>query len=273
MGIVKRIRNLEIQGAINIAVHSLKHLKKFAKNNGFGSKFDKECKKLLESRPTAVAFFNIIAELKKDKSIKKIDELLKKIKEDEEKIAEKGSVLIKNGYRIHTHCHSSKAIDVIKKAAEKKRFTVIVDVTRPRKQGIKTAKELSGMKNIKVVLIADNAAGLALSPPGLPMDNIVLVGSDSIRKQGVTNKIGTYLLAVAAKEQRIPFYVAASTLKYDRRKKFVIEERDPSEVYKKIKNVKIRNPAFDITPWRYITAVITEEGIKKPRQVLKELRR
>jgi len=85
--IFQRIKDLEVQGATNIAIESLKYLKKFAKDNGFGSSFNKECEKLLRTRPTGVALSNIIAELKKDKSFKKIDELLKKIGDDNKKIS------------------------------------------------------------------------------------------------------------------------------------------------------------------------------------------
>mgnify|MGYP006295932981 FL=1 len=173
---------------------------------------------------------------------------------------------------VHTHCHSSSAISVLKKAGKFKKFTVVVDETRPKEQGIKTAKELSKIENIEVILITDDAAGVALSPFIEPNDDLVIVGCDAIREKGIINKIGTYLLAVAASEQNIPFYVAGSTLKYDKRNEVKIEQRPSSEVYKKIKNVNIKNPAFDITPWKYITGVITEEGIKNPKQVLKELK-
>jgi len=113
---------------------------------------------------------------------------------------------------------------------------------------------------------------LALSPPVIPMSDIVIVGTDAIRKQGVINKIGTYFLALAAAEHDIPFYVAASHFKFDKRKRVEIEERPTEEIYKRIKNVEIRNPAFDMTPWKYITAVITENGIKKPLEIMKILK-
>jgi len=269
--IVKRIKNLEIQSATTITIEALLYLKKFVKKNGFGSKFDKECRRLLV-RPTAVALFNAISEIKKEKSIEKIDEIIRRIKQSYKKIALFGAPLIKKNYVVHTHCHSTEALAIVKEAAKKKKFTVVVDETRPREQGIKTAKELSKIKNISVILITDNAAGLALSPFIEPNDDIVLVGCDALRKEGVVNKIGTYLLAVAASEQGIPFYVAGSSLKVDKREKVEIEMRPPNEVYRKIKNVKIINPAFDITPWKYVTGVITENGIKKPIDILKMIK-
>jgi len=268
--ICKDIELLKIQGSAEITLASLKYLKNFSKLNGFGKKFDREAEKLISIRPTAVMLYNTVQILKKKKGT--IDELIKRVETDKEKIALNGFKLIKHGYRVHTHCHSSEALSVIKKSAEKNKLTVVVDITQPKSQGIRTAKELAKIRNIDVILIPDTAAGLALSPPVLPMDNIVIVGSDALRKEGVVNKIGTYLLAVASSEQNIPFYVAASTLKLDKRKKFKIEERPATEVYRKIKGVTIRNPAFDITPWKYITGVITEEGIKKPREILMMLK-
>ncbi len=266
--LIKKIKNLEIQGAKEIAVASLNYLKKFALRYGFGKKFDNICKKLEDARPTAVVLHNCLEIIKKSKNIETIDRLLTELESATDMIAENGEHLIRSGYRIHTHCHSSEALAVIKKAAEKKRFTVVVDETRPRYQGIKTAKELAKIKNISVVLITDDAASLTLTSPVLPKDDIVIVGCDAMRREGVINKIGTYFLALAAFENKIPFYVAGSSFKIDRRRKIEIEMRPPSEVYRKIKGVKIINPAFDITPWKFVTGVITEKGVLKPNEIL-----
>jgi ribose 1,5-bisphosphate isomerase len=80
------------------------------------------------------------------------------------------------------------------------------------------------------------------------------------------------MLALAAKRYRKPFYVAANTLKLDRRKKFTIEERPAKEIYDEIKGVKMRNPAFDATSWDLVHSVITEKGIKSPKQILKMIK-
>jgi methylthioribose-1-phosphate isomerase len=105
-----------------------------------------------------------------------------------------------------------------------------------------------------------------------------IVGADALRvfpPLGVVNKIGTLHLALAAKEFNKPFYVVANTLKIDRRKKFVIEERPAKEVYHELlhkkeinKKIKIRNPAFDLTPYKFVTKIITEKGIKDPKEIL-----
>ena len=262
--IFKRIKSLQIQGATAIAAESLKYLKKFSAKNGFGKKFDAECKRLLAVRKTAVVLHNVLEELKKEKSAKKIDELLERLQKNKEKIAFNGRSLIKKNYSVHTHCHSTEALAVIKEAAKTKKFAVVVDETRPKGQGIKTAKELAKIRKIKVTLIIDDAAWNTVQN-----DDIVIVGADALRKEGLVNKIGTHMLAVIAKEKGIPFYVAADTFRLDRRKKIEIEERPPEEIHKKIKGVKIKNPAFDITPWKYVMTVITEKGIKKPKNIVK----
>lgn len=273
MGIKEDIASLKIQSATTTAIKVLQHLKRFSMKYGFGKRFEREAKQFMEIRKTPVLLYDVIKIILQERDKKLFDKLIERLHHDKEKIAKHGEKLIKARYTVHTHCHSTCAIEVIKEAAKKKKFTVVVDETRPKLQGIKTAKELSRVKNIKVILITDDAAGIALSPFIPPNDDLVLVGADALRKEGVVNKIGTYLLAVAAHEQGIPFYVAASTLKYDIREKLIIEERSPSEVYKGLRNIIIRNPAFDLTPWKYVTGVITEEGIKKPKEVLKDLRK
>ena len=272
MGIVEDIKSLRIQGATNIAVYSLEYLKKFSDKHGFRKKFNSEMNKLLKVRSTGVVLYNVVEILKKEKSKNKINQLLEQIKTSKEKVAENGEKLIKNNYQVYTHCHSSQAIAVIKEASKKKRFSVVVDVTEPKHQGIKTAKELSKIKSIKVNLITDDAAGVALSHQFLKESDIVIVGADAIRKEGVVNKIGTYLIALAAHENKIPFYFATITLKIDKRKKFHIELRNPSEVCKKIKNVNIINPAFDITPFKYVKGFITEKGILSVNKIKKMLK-
>jgi ribose 1,5-bisphosphate isomerase len=103
--------------------------------------------------------------------------------------------------------------------------------------------------------------------------DIVIVGTDAIRKEGIVNKIGTYPLAVVAWEHKKPFYVVGSTLKLDKRKKLIIEERSPDEVYvEHMKTLEVRNPAFDVTPWKYVKRVVTEKGILTPGNVLRMLK-
>ncbi len=254
--LIRKIKNIEIQGAKEIAIESLKFLKTFALKNGFGKKFDVVCKELESARPTAVVLHNCIEIIKKERSIEAIDKLLEQLQTDN--ISKHGLKVIRKKSVIMTHCHSSEAISLIKKTMPKKVFATETD---PKEQGVKTAKELAKEK-VSVVLIIDSASGFFM-----PEVDYVIVGADAIRKEGVVNKIGTYPLGALAKEHKKPFYVVADSLKIDTRRNFVIEERPAEEVHKKIKGVKIRNPAFDITPWKFVTGVIMESGVFKPVKI------
>ena len=189
-----------------------------------------------------------------------------------------GAALIKDGDTILTHCNTGAlatvdygtALGMIRTAHEGgKRVHVLVDETRPRLQGARlTAWELMQL-GIPMTLIADNAAGTFLQSGRV---DLVLVGADRIAANGdVANKIGTYKLAVVAGENGVPFYSVAPTSTIDLSiptgAQIPIEERDPREVTYldgvaiAPKGVHVANPAFDITPHRYITGIVTEKGI------------
>jgi len=205
------------------------------------------------------------------------------------KIGEHGAPLIKNGSRILTHCNAGAlaTVDIgtvmapLRVAKEMgRRFFVYVDETRPRLQGSRlTAWELL-QEGIEHAIITDGAAGHFL---GRGEVDLVLTGADRIAANGdVANKIGTYGKAVVARENHVPFYVAAptSTIDFDLPSgdKIPIEERSPQEVLhldgKPIapKESPARNPSFDVTPAKYITGIITEKGIVKPG-LLRSLRK
>jgi len=264
---LKEIKSVKIQGAKEIAIESLKFLKDYAKTYGFGKKFKIACKKLENARPTAVVLHNCLEILLKEKSEKTIERLINELNQATKKLSEIGSGIIKNNSTILTHCHSGEALSVIKRAwRDGKKIRVFATITEPLLQGVKTAKELA-REGIPVTLIADSAVGFFMKDI-----DMVVVGSDAIREEGVVNKIGTYLFSIAAKYHKKPFYMVGDSFKFDRRKKLIIEERPPSEIYKGLKGVKKRNPAFDIVPWENITALITEKGIMKKRDVMKYLK-
>jgi ribose 1,5-bisphosphate isomerase len=206
--------------------------------------------------------------LKSNKNPETITKLLNKLNQSTKEIAKRGSRLIKNEYAIMTHCHSGEALAVIKQAwKEGKRITVYATETEPKHQGIKTAKELAELK-IPVILIIDAAVEFFIKDV-----DAVIVGCDAFRKEGIVNKIGTYPMAVVAKEHHKPFYVVGNTLKLDKRKKLIIEERNPHEIYREhMKTLEIKNPAFDITPWKFVTRVVTEKGIMTPINILRMLK-
>jgi len=265
---IKKIKSLEIQGAKEIAIESLKFLRSLVKEKGFGKEFEQAAKKLEEARTTAVVLHNCLEILKRDRKVETINKLLRQLNDATKKIALKGSRLIKDGYKIMTHCHSGEALAVVKQAwKEGKKITVYATETEPKHQGIKTAKELAE-KGIHVILIVDSAIEFFIKDI-----DVVIVGCDSIRKEGIINKIGTYPIAVVAKEHKKPFYVVGNTLKLDKRKKLIIEERPPSEIYvEHMKTLEVRNPAFDVTPLKYVKRIVTEKGILTPGNVLRMLK-
>ncbi|MCC6191857.1 MAG: S-methyl-5-thioribose-1-phosphate isomerase [Anaerolineales bacterium] len=194
-----------------------------------------------------------------------------------------GAALVKDGDTILHHCNTGAlatvdfgtALGVVFAVHEQgKRVHVLVDETRPRLQGARlTAWELA-QKGISYELIADNAAGFFLQRGEV---DLCLVGADRVAANGdVANKIGTYPLAVVAHENSVPFYCVAPTSTVDlalaEGALIPIEQRDPGEVLGLQfagENVapagaRARNPAFDVTPHRYLTAIVTENGVVRP---------
>jgi len=197
-------------------------------------------------------------------------------------IGKHGARLIKNGDAILTHCNAGAlatveygtALGVIRAAwRQGKHIKVFADETRPLLQGARlTVYELK-KEGIPVTLITDNMAGYVMR---LKKVNKVIVGADRIVKDAVINKIGTYSVAVLAKEHKIPFYVAAPTSTFDltrTSKAVMIEERNSEEITcigaKRItaEGADVFNPAFDVTPLKYVTAIITEKGIIPPKSL------
>lgn len=266
---VKNIKTMRVRGANEIAIAGLTVLRGIAEEEGFGRKFNRACNLLLKARPTAVPLSNSIEIVKKEKKLEGIDKMIFYLENVGDVIGFLNYKIVKKNATILTHCHSKNVVDFLRKTKEKRRkFNVIVTETRPLYQGIKTARVLSDV-GILVTYIVDSAAGFYSKDI-----DMMIFGCDAIRNEGVVNKIGTYPLAVLAKEHRIPVYFVGGTIKFDRRKKFAIEERSSSEIIsrKKLKKCKIRNPAFDVTPWKFVKGVITEKGVLKPRQVLRMLR-
>ncbi len=192
-----------------------------------------------------------------------------------------GAALIQDGFNILTHCNAGSlatvdygtALAVVRTAHEQgKRIHVWVDETRPRLQGARlTAWELM-QAGIPMTLIADNVAGHLLRTGRV---DIVLVGSDRMAANGdVANKIGTYKLAVLARENGVPFYPVVPTstidLSLSNGDQIPIEERDAREVTHvdgcqiAPDGVRVLNLAFDVTPHRYVTGIVTENGIAYP---------
>jgi len=296
--LVSAIKKLKVRGAPALGVAggfglALAMKDSRAKNS---KDFLKELKKAIDylgsSRPTAVNLFWALERIKyvvekninlKVADLKKIilEEAFKIQKEDMDtcrKMASHGASLIKSGDNILTHCNAGAlatadygtALGVLYKAKEQgKKIKVFADETRPLLQGARlTVWELM-REGIDVTLICDNMAASLMAQGKVDK---IFVGADRIASNGDTaNKIGTYSLAVLAKYHNIPFYVVApcSTIDFKIKsgKEIPIEERHADEVKSfgiaKVahKDVKVWNPAFDVTPHNLITAIITEKGI------------
>jgi methylthioribose-1-phosphate isomerase len=294
--VVAAIKELKVRGAPAIGVAAAYGIALGARNikaenkAKFLSQWDKILRSFAAARPTAVNLFRAIDRMKKvaetTGDVPKLKQALideaKAIHAEEEAAQERlsrlGAGLIKDGFTVLTHCNTGPlatagygtASGVIKAATEQgKRIEVIATETRPLLQGARLTTWELMQDNIPVTLITDSMAGYFMSRGKV---NCVIVGADRIAANGDTaNKIGTYTLAVLAKENGIPFYVAAPTstidLTLNSGEEIPIEERNPEEVTSiggirlAPKGVKAANPAFDVTPHQYITAIITEKGV------------
>ncbi len=252
-----------------------------------GEDIEKAAELIKNTRPTAQNLFyavnKVLKAKDKEEAVKIAEEIAEEDSEASKKIGEYGETLIKDNDKILTHCNAGwlafvdwgTALSPIYSAKRKgKNIFVFVDETRPRLQGARlTAWEL-GNEDVPHAIIADNAAGHYMKNGDV---NLVITGADRIAANGDTaNKIGTYEKAVLAKENNIPFYIAAPTSTIDiscpSGENIPIEERDEKEVLE-VRGVKLspekshaKNPAFDVTPARYITGIITEKGVIKPNK-------
>ncbi|MCK4444447.1 MAG: S-methyl-5-thioribose-1-phosphate isomerase [Thermoplasmata archaeon] len=245
---------------------------------------------LRDTRPTAHDLFHAIDymldAIKGDRDpLKAADAYADDITDRCKKIGVNGNELIKDGDKILTHCNAGAlatvdfgtALAPIRTAhGSGKDVFVWVDETRPRLQGAcLTSWELVG-EGIPHAIVADNAAGYFMKDGQV---DLCIVGADRIAANGdVANKIGTYSKAVLAKENGIPFYVAAPVSTFDFKlsdgDQIPIEERDPLEVLviggKRIAplQAEARNPAFDVTPSKYVTGYITEKGVLSSEELI-----
>jgi ribose 1,5-bisphosphate isomerase len=296
--IYKKIVNIEIQGATNVAEAVLQALKKTISDKRIKTsrqllhKTHKAGYYLSRARDTEPMAENSVRfieyHLKKNQDLeirelrklvsKAIDSFLFNLAKDKKNISELGEGLIQENENIFTHCHSSTVMGILK-AAKKKKIHVFNTETRPLFQGRKTSRQLmeAKMKNTQVV---DSAGAFFISDysKGYDMDLLIL-GCDAVLIDGsALNKIGSFGLALAAYDSDIPVYIATHSLKLDLEAKTVksaeIEKRSADEVWPNTpKNLKILNFAFDIVPEKFITAYITELGLVKPGQIAKKAKK
>jgi methylthioribose-1-phosphate isomerase len=304
--VAEAIRRMVIRGAPAIGVAAAMGIALGVKDSPVHTaaelrvEFETIAQVISQTRPTAVNLFWAVERMRKvfdgilaenasdEEKIHKaksqlVEEAQRMLVEDiaaNEAMGRHGAALLEDSTTVLTHCNAGAlatggfgtALGVIRSAVQQgKKIRVFADETRPFLQGARlTAWELA-RDGIPVTLITDNMAGHFMKQGML---KAVIVGADRIAANGdVANKIGTYSLAVLARENEIPFYVAAplSTIDFHLASGDLIpiEERSPEEVTKLSGvsiaplNVEARHPAFDVTPHRYITAIITEHGIAR----------
>jgi len=291
------IKTMVIRGAPAIGVAAAMGVAlgvKQAKPETLDAEFGTICDRLAATRPTAVNLFWAIDRMKrlyaaaKGEGIEAVRTAMEAeaVKVYEEDIAinkamgANGAPLVPDGKTVLTHCNAGAlatagygtALGVIRAAvAAGKKIDVFADETRPFLQGARlTAWELM-QDGIPTKLITDNMAGHFLKSGRI---GCVIVGADRIARNGdVANKVGTYGVAVLAKENGVPFYVAAPVstldLTLDSGDGIPIEQRPAKEVTEVFgvpvapENVEVENPAFDVTPAKYVTAIITEKGVAR----------
>jgi methylthioribose-1-phosphate isomerase len=259
-----------------------------------GADMERICETLAATRPTAVNLFWAIDRMKKLHSSlagRPIEEIRRRMVVEAELVKAEdieinraigvhGAALVPDGKTVLTHCNAGAlatagygtALGVIRAAIEAgKTIDVFADETRPFLQGARlTAWELE-QDGIPTTLITDNMAGHFLASGRI---GCVVVGADRIARNGdVANKVGTYSVAVLAKENNVPFYVAAPISTLDLTlasgSQIPIEQRPSAEVTHVFgvqvapDGIRVANPAFDVTPNRYVTAIITEKGVAR----------
>ncbi|MGO8805601.1 MAG: translation initiation factor eIF-2B [Candidatus Bathyarchaeia archaeon] len=290
----ERITRLEVQGARNVAIAALKAVQALAENTQTRNRGDflielKEAQAILSaSRETEPLMRNALRYVilqAQNSSTEKVDALrelvtsnvglfLQNLEASRERTAEIGAKRICDGMLVFTHCHSSTVTRMIAKAkADGKEFSVICTETRPAYQGRITAREMVEL-GVQTMFIVDSAARSYMGDVDL-----IAVGADAITSEGdVVNKIGTSSIAVLAQEARKPFYVVSELLKFDPETLFGayerIEQRSPLEVWSEApEKLSVRNPAFDVTPSRFIHGIICEEGVVAPQSVVETVSR
>ena len=291
----RQIKNLTIQGATAIAKSTIIALQHYgvslptSNSKLWRQRIKSAAYLLLSARPTEPMAQNgvkyILSYLTKTKNTQLLKQQLNQSAKDflnlltisGQKIAQSGQTLIKTKDNVFTHCHSWVVEQILIKAKQSgKRFFVYNTETRPLFQGRITARQLL-KANIPVTMVADSSAGFLISHYSgeeLMMDKII-VGADALLADGtVINKIGSFTIALVAKQEKVPIYIAAPLLKFYPYSKIKIEQRSPTEIWPRApKKLKIINFAFDSIPAKYISGIICEAGIIKPTALKQTVKR
>lgn len=269
-----KIRRIEIQGATNVAVASLKSIRDFAPGKD-PAEVHKAVDLLMGTRPTEPLMHNTLGALKGLEDPAEISEkassFLESIDSAADRLVEIGARLVPDGAVVQTICHSSTVVRILLRAREEgKEVRAVVTETRPLYQGRVTAKELY-KGGVPVSFYVDSALYKAMREEGV---GLCMAGIDAIFADGsVVNKIGTGLLALAAGAREVPFYACGLALKLDKQslmaQEVPIEERDPREIWSY--PVDVKTPAFETVPANRVKGIVTELGVLPPATAYVEI--
>jgi len=288
------IAEMEIRGAATIARAAADALETQARASdtsdpeAFRAEMRAAARHLRDTRPTAVSLPNALRYVLRNlagetvpalraSAVDAAESFRDQLDRAQDDLGDIGANRLRDGDVVMTHCHSTDALACVKAAIDDgKHVEAVVKETRPRKQGHITAEQLREW-DVPVTVIVDNAGRRYLDE----VDH-VLVGADSIAADGsVINKVGTSMLAVSARERGVPVMVAAQTLKLHpdtlTGHTVEIEMRDETEVLssddrERLGDPDVENPAFDVTPPRYVDAIVTERGQFPPESIVTLMR-
>ncbi|GGL50344.1 ribose 1,5-bisphosphate isomerase [Halocalculus aciditolerans] len=290
----ERIATMEVRGAATIARAAAEALATAAEESdadtpeALRADLREAARVLHDTRPTAVSLPNALRVVLTDVQgetaselrasvVETVDAFVAGLDAARDDLGRVGANRLRDGDTVMTHCHSTDALACVEHAVEDgKSISAYVKETRPRQQGHVTAHQLAEL-GVDVTLIVDSAAHRYLDD----VDH-VLVGADAVTADGsVINKVGTAGLAVSARERGVPVLCAAQTLKLHpdtlAGHSVEIEMRGESEVIEagereRVGDIEVANPAFDVTPARFVDAVVTERGQFPPQAVVTLMR-
>ncbi|MFC1904422.1 translation initiation factor eIF-2B [Chloroflexota bacterium] len=296
IGLIDEIRDDKVHGASELARQAMVVLKVAAEQSHaddigqFLAEQQEIGQSLMSARPAMAPVFNIVRlfldaidkeagemDLETDRQfvVSKADEAVKDSLQAVAQIAKYSAELIADGDSIMTHSYSSTVVAGLRRAfTEHRNIEVVATRSGAGRTGERIAREL-GLLGIPVTFIDDTAVGLCI-----PTINKVMVGADRICTDGkLVNGVGTYPVALAAREADVPLYVLCETLKFDSRltgAEVDLEEKEASEVVEPGRLppvVKVKHPYFDITPLGLVTGVVTEDGLLTPEEVISDMQK
>lgn len=257
---VRKIENVEIQGATNVAESGVRLLKELIEEGADEERVDEVAERLKNARPTEPFLFNCV---RVARETGEYDGVLSQI-DRQDAIYENAAPLVEEGDVVYTHCHSSSVTSVLRNVADERDFRARVTETRPLYQGRETARELAEI-GVPVRFYVDSGARIALREA-----DVMMIGADAVLDNGkVINKIGSEMFAEIARGYDVPVYVVTNSWKYDPMSSFGyetgIERRAAEEVWKDPpQGVDIVNYAFERIAPEKVDGIVSELGVHEP---------